>query len=129
MFMVLLIQMIEWGNWRNWFKLGCEWGTGDVYYFIVFVFFLQFCLLFSYILSPLIYVTRAWLLLCQFLCFFFCLWSLLIRTETALSLVQSYFRSQVSHHYSVDFLGKGRMFSFQSPFRVSTLLYTSLLDF
>ena len=60
MFMVLLIQMTEWENWGDWFKLGCGWGTGDVYYFIVFVFFLQFCLLFSYILSPLVYVNRAW---------------------------------------------------------------------
>ena len=30
----------------------------------------------------------------------------------------------VSNHYSLDFLGKGRVFEFESIFRVSTLLFT-----
>ena len=39
------------------------------------------------------------------------------------------FKKSVSDHYSMDFLGKGRVFELESLFRVSTLLYTSSLDF
>ena len=38
------------------------------------------------------------------------------------------FKKSVSNHYSVDFIGEGRIFKLESLFRVSTLLYTSLLD-
>ena len=39
------------------------------------------------------------------------------------------FRKSVSDHYSVDFIGKGRVFQLESLFSVSTPLYTSSLDF
>ena len=39
------------------------------------------------------------------------------------------FKKSVSDHYSMDFLGKGRVFKLDSLFRVSTLLYTSSLHF
>ena len=39
------------------------------------------------------------------------------------------FKKSVSDHCSVDFLRKGRVFKLESLFRVSTLLYTSSLDF
>ena len=35
----------------------------------------------------------------------------------------------VSDHYSADFVGKGRVSYCESLFRVSTLLYTSSVDF
>ena len=38
--------------------------------------------------------------------------------ETAVSVASNYFKSQLPDHYSVDFLGKGRVFLFQSLFRV-----------
>ena len=38
------------------------------------------------------------------------------------------FKKSVSDHYSVDFLGKERVFKLESLFRVSTLPYTSSLD-
>ena len=39
------------------------------------------------------------------------------------------FKKSVSDHYSVDFLGKGRVFKLESLFRVSMVLYKLSLDF
>ena len=41
-----------------------------------------------------------------------------------ISLIKCYFKSQLSDRYSVDYLGKGRVFWFQSLFQ--PILYTSL---
>ena len=57
-----------------WFKLWCGCRTGDGYHHILFVFFFWLCILFSHVLSPFIYITRAWWPLCLFLCFL-CTWS------------------------------------------------------
>ena len=39
------------------------------------------------------------------------------------------FIKSVFDHYSVDFLGKGKVFQFDSLFRVSALLHITSLDF
>ena len=39
------------------------------------------------------------------------------------------FKKTVSDHYSVDFLGKGRVLKVESLFRVFTIVYTWSLEF
>ena len=48
-----------------------------------------------------------------------CYWCM----ETVVFVLQDYFRSEVSDHYSVDFLEKGRVLWCQSLFREFTLCY------
>ena len=110
------------------------------YYLVVFVFlflFLFFSLvLLSFVLSCPWSLCSKWqdhdsYCFCFFVFFFFSL-SLVPLTRSYWCCCVCYvklFQKSVPDHYSVGFLGKWRMFKLESLFRVSTLLYTSSLDF
>ena len=55
-------------------------------------------------------------------------WEVLVLRICSVCHVKLFIKS-LYDHYSVDFLGKGWLFLFEWLFRVSTLLYTSPLDF
>ena len=115
-------------GWLTYFRV---WVGGQgviiISYFLVFL--LWFCILLSHVLSPFIYVARTWWLLCLCLCFFI-IFSVsgpfdheLLVQKNCYACCVKYFRNRLSDNYSVGFLGKGRMFSFQSLFRVCLPYY------
>ena len=90
-------------------------------------FFLCFCLLFSYVRSPLfLWLEHRSFCVC-FSVFILLSWSLVPSTRSYLSIeiivsvVWNFFKRHVSDHNSVDYLEEGGVFWSQSPFRVSTL--------
>ena len=105
---------------------------------------LQFLLLFffslvllSFVLScpltlflsdqSMIYVLSVSLFVISFLCLRSFNQELLLHRNCCVCHVKLFIKS-VSDRYSVDFLGKWRVFKLESFFKVSTLLYTSSLD-
>ena len=123
--------MGEWDRWRWLIYIRVWVGRLGLYYpIVIFVFFICvfpfYCLMSSVSFFTWLDDDRS--------CFrfFVYLFSLslvsLIRSHWCIEIVKLFIKS-VSYHGSVDFLGKGRVFWFESLFRVSTLLYKSTLDF
>ena len=95
-----------------------EQGMGIIF-FLVFAVFLLLLIILSWLVHDVLPVSL-------FLFCFLCLPILLIRCyqciETAVCVFQSYFKCQVSDHYSVDFLEKRRVLWFQLLLREFRLL-------
>ena len=113
------------GGWVVDSHQGVDGGTWGGCYLIL-CFHLHFCLLFSHVLSLFLSVSSMIVVVSVSLFIVFFVYGpfkydLLGHRNCCVCHVKLSIKS-VSDHYSVDFLGKGRVFKFESLFRVSALL-------